>query len=81
MQAPHDSRPPKKSVNLSINSGLLSAARDLNINLSAVLEAALSHAVKEKQRERWLARNRAAIAAYNERVDAEGVFSDGLRKF
>jgi antitoxin CcdA len=68
-------------VNLSINSGLLSAARDLNINLSAVLEAALSHAVKEKQRERWLARNRAAIAAYNERVDAEGVFSNGLRKF
>lgn len=81
MHAPDDSRPAKKSLNLSISARLLAAARDLNINLSATMEAALAEAVKRKQRERWLAENQAAIAAYNERIDTDGVFSDGLRKF
>ncbi|MGH8167650.1 MAG: type II toxin-antitoxin system CcdA family antitoxin [Woeseiaceae bacterium] len=75
------SRSAKKPVNLSINSDLLALARELNINLSATMEAALAEAVKRKQRERWLAENQASIAAYNERVVTDGVFSDGLRKF
>ena len=29
----------------------------------------------------WLEENRQAIAAYNEHVAANGVFSDGLRSF
>jgi antitoxin CcdA len=81
MRAGDDIRPPKKPVNLSINSSLLAAARELNINLSATMEAALTEAIKRKERELWLAQNRAAIAAYNERVEAEGVFSDGVRRF
>lgn len=81
MHDPADSRPAKKSVNLSIDSELLVAARELNIPLSATMEAALSEAVKQKQRDRWLAENRSAIAAYNERVETNGVFSDGLRGF
>ena len=75
------SKSPKKPVNLSINSDLLAAARELNINLSATMEAALANAVQRKRRERWLAENQAAISAYNERVDSDGVFSDELRKF
>jgi len=71
----------KKAVNLTINKDLLAAARELNINLSSTMEAALIDAVRRKQRERWLADNRAAIAAYNERVDESGVFSDDLRSF
>jgi antitoxin CcdA len=81
MRATDHIGPGKKPVNISINSSLLSAARELNINLSATMEAALTEAVKRKQRELWLAQNRAAIAAYNERVEADGVFSDGLRRF
>ncbi len=71
----------KKPVNLSVNGDLLAAARALNINLSATLEAALADAVQQARRERWLAENQTAISAYNERVDSDGVFSDGLRKF
>lgn len=71
----------KKPVNLSINSDLLAAARELNINLSATMETALADAIRIKRRERWLADNREAISAFNERVDRDGVFSDGLRKF
>jgi antitoxin CcdA len=81
MRAPAAPGSTKKPVNLSINSDLLVAARRLNINLSATLEDALSDAVRRKERERWLAENQAAIAAYNERVEADGVFSDGLRGF
>jgi antitoxin CcdA len=76
-----DSGSTKKPVNLTVNSNLLRSARQLNINLSATMEAALTEAVKRKQRELWLARNRDAIAAYNERVEADGVFSEGLRRF
>jgi antitoxin CcdA len=81
MRATGDIRQPKKPVNISINSRLLAAARELNINLSATMEAALTEAVKQKQGELWLAQNRVAIAAYNERVEADGVFSDGVRRF
>lgn len=78
---PDNPKRTKKPVNLTINSDLLAAARELNINLSSTMEAALTEAVKRKQRERWLAKNRAAIGAYNERVEENGVFSDGLRTF
>lgn len=72
---------PKKPANLSINSDLLSKAKELDINLSATLELALAEALKTRQREQWLAENKAAIGAYNEHVEAHGVFSDGLRSF
>jgi antitoxin CcdA len=45
------------------------------------METALIDAVRHQQRERWLADNRAAIAAYNKRVEEGGVFSDGIRSF
>lgn len=53
----------------------------MDINLSATLEQALIEALKKKQREQWLAENRKAIDAYNEHVEAHGVFSDDLRSF
>lgn len=71
----------KKPANLSIRADLLSQAKDLDINLSATLEQALAEAVRQKQRQRWLAENKAAIEAYNEHVETHGVFSDGLRGF
>lgn len=35
----------------------------------------------EKEREAWLERNRAAIDAYNKRVERDGTFGDGVRVF
>lgn len=81
MQTLFDLRAPKKATNLSINEDLLRRARALEINLSATLEHALAEVLKMKQREQWLAENQAAMAAYNEQVEREGVFSDGLRDF
>jgi antitoxin CcdA len=81
MQIAFDPQAPKKPTNLSINSDLLRRARELDINLSATLERALVEVLKTRQRERWLAENASALAAYNERIAREGIFSDGLRSF
>jgi antitoxin CcdA len=72
---------PKKPTNVSINSDLLEKAKGLNINLSATLEAALAEQLRAEQRTQWKAENAKAIQAYNNFVEENGVFSDGLRKF
>ena len=71
----------KRPANVSIRSDLLEKARLHEINLSRALEERLDELIRQKERDAWLERNRAAIEAYNERVEREGVFSDGLRTF
>lgn len=72
---------PKKSANLSINSDLLQQAKQLNINLSQTLEQHLIEIVRQAQREQWIAENKTALEQYNARIEKQGVFSDGLRRF
>lgn len=81
MNPGYDTKAPKKSANLSINSSLLEAARALNINLSATLERSLIERIREKQQALWLSENQQAIDSYNQMVESEGSFSDGLRHF
>ena len=71
----------KKSVNLSINADLLQQAKQLNINLSQTLELHLAEIVLQAQRSRWLAENQNALEDYNRRIETQGTFSDGLRRF
>ena len=70
----------KRATNVSINQGLLEEARALEINLSATLEKALEAEVRARRREKWLAENREAIAAYNAHIEEHGVFSPMFRK-
>ena len=72
---------PKRAANVSVRADLLQKARVHEINLSRALEERLEELIRQKEREVWLARNRAAIEAYNRRIEREGVFSDGLRTF
>lgn len=81
MRSSYDPNAPKRAANLSVNADLLSKAKELDINLSATLEQGLIDALKAKQRAQWLAENRSAMGAYNQYVEAHGVFSDGLRSF
>ena len=71
----------KKAANLSINSDLLQKAKNLHINLSQALEQRLIEMLLEKKRMEWKVENQEAIEDYNRRIEAEGVFSDGLRRF
>ena len=71
----------RKATNLSVNSDLLRIARELGVNLSRELERRLAEIVAQERRKRWLADNQQAIEAYNDHVERNGVFSDGLRTF
>lgn len=77
----YDTNAPKKSTNLSINSDLLRKAKEYHINLSRALEQRLVEMLLEEKRREWKEENRDAIEAYNRRIEADGVFSDGLRTF
>jgi antitoxin CcdA len=71
----------KKAANLSVDDRLLERARRLKLNLSEVFEAGLQEAIRRREAEEWLQRNREALDAYNEHVEKDGVFSDGMRSF
>jgi len=77
----YNAHAPKKSTNLSINSDLLQKAKEHRINLSKALEQRLVEILLEEERLQWREENRDAIEAYNRRIEAGGVFSDGLRRF
>ena len=81
MQSARDSKTAKKPTNVSINGDLLKRARELEINLSALLERALVDYLRQHAGDQWLQENREAIAKYNELVEANGVFSGGIRRF
>ena len=71
----------QKAVNLSINSDLLRKTRELNINLSAILERALRDELSRREAAQWVEENRAAIKSYNDFVHQHGCFGDEFRAF
>ncbi len=81
MQRIYNETAPKKSANLSINSDLLKKAKELNINLSATLEHALTQQVKKVARETWLKENKQALNSLNNLAEENGLFSDSYRNF
>ncbi len=81
MQTAFNPSAPKKAANLSINTDLLNQAKALQINLSSTLERALVEVIRDKQRQQWLQENRQSIEDYNQRIEAEGCFSDSFRSF
>jgi antitoxin CcdA len=76
-----DASAPKKPTNLSINSDLLQQAKEHHINLSQALEMRLAEILRDEKRRNWLEENQEAMEEYNQRIEAHGVFSDGLRQF
>ena len=81
MQSAYLATAAKKPVNVSLNGDLLRLARELGLNVSALAEKALDEAVRAALGAAWARENAGAIAAYNERVEERGVFSDGMRAF
>lgn len=77
----YDKGASKIAAILSINSDLLQKAKDLHINLSQTLEQRPKEVLLEEKRRVWVAESQKAIEDYNRRIEAEGVFSDGLRRF
>lgn len=64
---------PKRATNLSLNAKVLDMARELGMNLSQTVDALLAEEVRRRYWERWNEENKEAIAAYNERIEREGL--------
>lgn len=64
---------PKKATNLSLNTGLLEAARQLGLNLSQTVNTLLADEVKRRYWVKWNEENQEAISAYNDRVAKHGL--------
>lgn len=77
----YDLAAPRRPANLTVNADLLRRARELGLNVSAILESALVEAVRSGAQARWRTENREAIEAYNRQVEREGCFGDRLRSF
>lgn len=70
----------KISCNTSVNAQLLRDAKEFKLSPSAILEEALSKAVKVAKYERWQRENMQAITEHNRRVEAQGTFSELIAK-
>lgn len=64
---------PKKATNLSLNTGLLEAARELGLNLSQTVNTLLADEVKRRYWAKWNEDNKEAISAYNDRIAQHGL--------
>lgn len=73
--------PPKKPVNLTANANLLENAKGVGMNLSQTFEDAVLAKLRTILEEQWLAENENAIAAYNSRIEKNGVFAANKRRF
>jgi antitoxin CcdA len=69
----------RKPVNLSIDTGIVAAAREAGVNLSQISEAAIRAAAQTERDRRWKAENRAWIEAHNRWIEENGIPLSGLR--
>lgn len=72
---------PKKAINLTLNSKVLEAARDMGLNISRTVDALLTDEVKRLYWEQWNERNKDSIAAYNARIAKYGLPLAKYRSF
>lgn len=63
----------RKAVNLSLDTGVVAAAREVGLNFSQVCETALRQATRAEQDRRWQEEHREAIEANNAWVDTHGL--------
>ena len=72
---------PKKATNLSLNSKVLEAARELGMNVSQTVDELLAGEVRRRYWERWNEENKEAIDEYNARIAREGLPLAKYRSF
>jgi len=71
----------KSAVNLRIRSSLKNKAKKLGLNLSQTLETTLEREISRREQEAWVAANREAIEAYNQRIEKRGPALSAFRSF
>ena len=81
MARPRPRNGKKRPINVSLRADLITEAKQLGTNVSAVLEQALEEAHRTKRRALWRQENRDAILEANEELAKDGLWSERLRTF
>jgi antitoxin CcdA len=75
-------------ITVELDAKAIAAAREAGIDLSELLSRALRRLLpqldaseREQAARQWYEENKAAVDAYNEMIEAHGLFSDGVRMF
>lgn len=71
----------RKAVNLSLDTGVVAAAREAGVNLSQACEVALRDAARAAAAFQWEERNRSAIEGWNRWMEKNGSPLDKYRAF
>ena len=71
----------RKSANLSLDEELVAEAKALGVNLSQSAEAGVREAVRAAKAEEWMRENRAALLAYNDWIEENGLPLAEYRQF
>ncbi|WP_322096900.1 type II toxin-antitoxin system CcdA family antitoxin [Paramagnetospirillum kuznetsovii] len=71
----------KRPTNVSLPQNLVLEAKSLDISLSKACERGLTEAIAEARSARWLAENKGAVEAWNQRVEAVGLPLARFRQF
>ena len=78
---PHTDLPGKPTINLSLSTDVLAAARQLGINISQVCDKHLREVVRLELELKWREEHADFIAAYNAVIDAESLPLEEWKNF
>ena len=81
MKHDHVATGKRKAVNLSLDIGVVAAAREVGLNLSQICEVALRDAAKVERDRRWKEENREWAEANNRWVEEKGLPLERYRLF
>jgi len=71
----------RRAANVTLPEPLIQEAKALGINLSQACEKGLAASVSEARAAAWLRENRAALDAWNDDVEANGIPLSEFRQF
>lgn len=71
----------KRPTNVSLDAGLVAAAKELGLNISQACERGLKQQISDARNKAWLVENRDAIDSWNAWVDVNGLPLEHLRQF
>jgi antitoxin CcdA len=69
----------KARLNITVDADLLAEAKAQGLALSTLMEEKIADTLKADRAKRWREENANAIREHNERIEKEGLWSDGLR--
>lgn len=81
MTTPQATAAPRRATNVSISTGLLAQARELEVNISRAAEQGLMRAIAERRAALWLEENHAALESSNAFVERNGLPLAQFRSF